>query len=678
MSDRVSSSTIQDIAAQYIAKGWQVVPLVPKDKAAYGDDWQKIVFKPEDFRDNDNIGIRSVGGIVDIDCDADEAVAAAAAFLPPTTACFGRGGQPRHWLYKSKFEKTQVYKDFGQADKKKQTLIEIRVNHQSMAPPSIHPNGETVEWVNGVMGEPSAIDPEPLQRLVQLASTCALLARYYNPPGDRHDWGLAISGTFRSIGLTEEETIKVFIKAAEIVGDTEIKDRIGTVRGTYNRGDDEPTKGSGALKDAMMKGKEFLASLRKIWGISGRSFIVDDKERIVRDSQENIARALEKLEITVSYDTFNQKPIVKYNGYHGPLEDRIRNRMWLDIDRTYHFRPSADFFDVVVQDLADKNRMHPVREYLKKLVWDGTPRIDTWLIRAGNAADTPFVRTVSAIVLIAAVRRVMHPGCKFDELLVLESGQGELKSSVLRALCPDEEWFSDDLPLNVDSKQIIERTTGKWIIEAQELSGMRKSQREHLKSMLSRMVDGPVRMAYDRLARTQPRQFIVIGTTNDHHYLTDPTGNRRFWPIRVKRFNLNLVFEERDQWWAEAAAREANGESIRLPQELWDHAAFQQERRRQVDPWEEKIEMNFDQDVCRVTTEDIWECLAMSVEKRTEIAQQRVTAIMQKLGFRRMTVQGKGGKKVKGWGRGNKKIGDLTPFYSATEEPPDPPQEDDM
>jgi predicted P-loop ATPase len=408
---------------------------------------------------------------------------------------------------------------------------------------------------------------------------------------------------------------------------------------------------------------------------------------IVANNQDNIARALERLEITLNYDSFSQKPIVKYNGYFGPLEDRIRNRMWLDIDRQFHFRPSPDYFDVVIQDIADKNRIHPVREYLKKLEWDGQPRIDTWLIRSGNAADSKFVRTVSALVLIAAVRRVMHPGCKFDEIMILESGQGELKSSVLRALCADDSWFSDDLPLNVDSKQIIERTTGKWIIEAQELSGMRKSQREHLKSVLSRQTDGPVRMAYDRLPREQPRQFIVIGTTNDHNYLTDPTGNRRIWPVRVERFNLNLVYEERDQWWAEAAAREAKGESIRLPQELWDHAAFQQERRRQPDAWEERIEMNFDEAVCRIAPEEIWECLAVPIERRNDQAQQRVYAIMQRLGFRRMTVQDKRGRKVKGWGRGNKRPGEISTFFSKEEtgepqeqeqEPEAPPQDDDM
>src|SRR5688500_19864162 len=119
---------------------------------------------------------------------------------------------------------------------------------------------------------------------------------------------------------------------------------------------------------------------------------------------------------------------------------------------------------------------------------------------------------------------------------------------------------------------------------------MRKSEREHLKSMLSRQVDGPVRLAYARLPMSQPRQFVIVGTTNDHHYLQDPTGNRRFWPVRVEKFNLDYIYKNRDQLRAEAVVREARGDSIRLPESLYGAAGIQQERRRTADPWEEILE----------------------------------------------------------------------------------------
>jgi hypothetical protein len=649
----VPENTVRDFAALYVSKGWQVVPLEPGSKAPAEDKWTKLIFKVEDFKPGDNIGLRSINGLVDVDCDAPEIEAVAEYFLPPTEAIFGRNGKARHWLYKSKFDKMVAYRDLAKtgAEAKQATLIELRVNHQSMAPPSIHPDGSPILWVKE--GEPSEEDPTHLIRALRLAATCGLLIRYYNNPGNRHDWGLSIAGFFKTMKITEGECIKIFEKAAGIIGDTEIKDRIGTVRGTYNRGDDEPTKGSGGLIDLMLKGKEFVASIQRIWGVAASSFITGKDEKILANSQDNIRRAVEKLGIKLHYNQFTKLPIVDYNGYKGPLEDTVRDRMWLTIDEQFHFRPSQDFFDIVIRDIAWRNPMHPVREYLQSLKWDGTERINTWLIRTAKAADSEYVKSVSSMVLIAAVRRVMQPGVKFDEMMVLESKQGELKSSVLRALCPDPEWFSDDLPLNVDSKQVIERTTGKWIIEAQELSGMRKSDREHLKSMVSRQIDGPVRMAYARMPVSQPRQFIIIGTTNDHKYLQDPTGARRFWPIRIEKFNLSMVIKERDQLWAEAVEREAKNESIRLPEHLWEHAGLQQERRRVEDPWEEPLTKLFgDREVIRIAPDEIWEALGKPIAHRDERDQARLIKIMQRFGFRSMIVADRKKVRVRGWAKG--------------------------
>jgi predicted P-loop ATPase len=169
---------------------------------------------------------------------------------------------------------------------------------------------------------------------------------------------------------------------------------------------------------------------------------------------------------------------------------------WLTLDEAFKFRPPIEFFQIVVSDLARRRSVHPVKDYLNSLAWDESPRIDRWLIEYAGAADTPYVRAVGVLFLIAAVRRVRFPGCKFDELPILESKQGTRKSQALRALCPNEDWFSDDLPLGVDAKQIIERTAGKWLIEASELQGYTNSEIERLKGMLSRQVDGPVRLAY--------------------------------------------------------------------------------------------------------------------------------------------------------------------------------------
>lgn len=394
------------------------------------------------------------------------------------------------------------------------------------------------------------------------------------------------------------------------------------------------------LRQKLRKAPDYAKEQR-----GGRLTFRRAKERVLPNDQYNVALALAVLGVELVFDSFAQKAFVLREGRLQPLDDAVTVPLWLEIDERFRFRPSREFFDAVLKTLALKNARHPVREYLDALRWDGTPRLDTWLVRYAGAADTGFVRAVGALVIIAAARRVREPGCKFDELLVLESPQGMLKSSALRLLCPNEEWFSDDLPLNVDAKQVIERTGGKWIIEASELQGNRASQAEHLKAMLSRQRDGPVRLAYERLACEKPRQFVIVGTTNARTgYLKDATGGRRFWPVTVTTFDLDALTRDRDQLWAEAAHREAAGESIRLSPDLYAEAGKQQDGRRLVDPWEEllceQVHLDVKNDdgtfaVKSVEAQDIWMALGVSADKRNNTHAARVAEVMQRFGFNR-------------------------------------------
>lgn len=217
---------------------------------------------------------------------------------------------------------------------------------------------------------------------------------------------------------------------------------------------------------------------------------------------------------------------------------------------------------------VNKQDVHEsVTDYLSSLVWDGTPRLDRWLIDCAGADDTPHVRKVSRWMLIAAVCRTRHPGCRLDQMLVLEGPQGCGKSSALRILAVRDDWFTDEFPL--DPRGLVETTAGKWIVVISELRSMSPSDASALKAYLSRQHD-TYRKAYDHKATQTPRQFVVIGTANATDCLHDPTNNRRFCPVSVRHFDLEKLRADRDQLWAEAAAAEALGESSHLdplPQE---------------------------------------------------------------------------------------------------------------
>lgn len=360
-----------------------------------------------------------------------------------------------------------------------------------------------------------------------------------------------------------------------------------------------------------------------------------DKDGKPYANQYNIRLALTKMGVRVRYDRFADRPaITGLDGFGPHMDDAALTRMRLRMDEEHNLRITKEFFCDVVEDAARRDSFHPVVDYLASLTWDGTPRLDGWMTSYLQADDSEYTRAVGTLMLVAAFRRVRQPGCKFDEMVVLESEQGKAKSSALAVLAVHEDWFNDDLPLNAEAKLVIERTQGRWIIEAGELSGMGKKGVEHLKAFLARRRDSS-RMAYGRLTRDAPRHFIVIGTTNDDTYLTDNTGNRRFWPVRVRDIDLEALTRTRDQLWAEAAARESAGASIRLDRALWLDAAVEQEGRRLVDPLVPVLADVFGGLNGKVRSKNLWDVIGTPIGLRTPELERRLGAAVRELGFER-------------------------------------------
>ena len=238
-------------------------------------------------------------------------------------------------------------------------------------------------------------------------------------------------------------------------------------------------------------------------------------------------------------------------------------------------------------------------------------------------------------MLIAGVRRVRQPGCKFDEMLVMEQPtQGTDKSTALSILAVHDDWFSDDIPLDASGKEVIEMIRGRWILEAAELSGMKKADVEHLKAMLSRRYDRG-RMAYGRLPIEAPRQCIIFGSTNKTEYLRDTTGNRRYWPVLIEAFDLVALRRDRDQLWAEAATREAKGESIRLARELWPEAAKEQKQRLADDPFVAVLDKYLGNLEGKIKAADVWEILGLHGAQLTQDAFARSAEAMKRIGWER-------------------------------------------
>ncbi len=229
--------------------------------------------------------------------------------------------------------------------------------------------------------------------------------------------------------------------------------------------------------------------------------------------------------------------------------DMLLVKRWM-ADTEFQIEPSKDAILEATAVVAHRKRIHPVREWLGGLKWDGTPRIDTWIkdYCQGRARE-PYLSEISRKFLLAMVKRVFEPGCQWDYVLVLEGTQGKYKSSAARALAGDK-WFMDNLP-DLKDKDSMLNLQGKWLIELGELANVKRTDFNQVKAYLVRRTD-TVRPHYGRLVSDVPRQSVFIGTVNEGQYLKDPTGNRRYWPVKVGLCDVKTLTAVRDQLFAEA------------------------------------------------------------------------------------------------------------------------------
>ena len=217
-----------------------------------------------------------------------------------------------------------------------------------------------------------------------------------------------------------------------------------------------------------------------------------------------------------------------------------------------------------------RHKLHPIRDYLNSLTWDGTPRLDTVIIDYLGVEDTTLHRAMTRKHFVAAVARVMNPGCKYDYCLIVAGAEGIGKSTLFSVM--GGEWFNDSL-VTMEGKSGMEQARGGWIIELSELGSIKRSDIEQVKAYISRQ-DDIYRPAYGTVTERHPRQCVFCGTTNETYFLKGCTGNRRFWVMsadadRRKHTDVKAdLTAERDQLWAEAVERWKEGETLYLPTDL--------------------------------------------------------------------------------------------------------------
>lgn len=318
--------------------------------------------------------------------------------------------------------------------------------------------------------------------------------------------------------------------------------------------------------------------------------------------------------------------------------DDVRAAIWLE--RAFFAQWSLENVRRAVAVAAEKSPIHPVREYLESVEWDGKPRLTMWLITYMGAEDTPYHRLIGRAWMIAAVARVYQPGCQVDTVLILEGAQGIGKSTALNIL--GSPWY-DDTAVDLSSKDIYLAMRGRWIIELGELDSLNRAEVSRAKQFFTVRQDS-YRPPYGRSVITVPRQCVFAGTVNQFAYLRDDE-NRRYWPVLCGSVASERLRRHRAQLWGEAVVQYRAGEPWWIESGL-DYVREAQDARQTADPWEDRIReylMGRPQASMRDLME---EALGLKADRQDRMAEMRISHILKKEGWRRVRV---GGRKDRQW-----------------------------
>lgn len=329
----------------------------------------------------------------------------------------------------------------------------------------------------------------------------------------------------------------------------------------------------------------------------------------------------------------------------GPLDDYSIAYIgqWLALRWQVRVGPMVAAGAAIVASKGKGRAVHPVREYLRGLQWDGVPRVEKWLQTYAGAKESTYVDAVGRMWMIAAVARVMQKMSICKTMLILEGKQDAGKSTLLRRLCPNPEWFSDtpvDLGGGKDKYQTLR---GKWIVEIPELDGFKGKDATRIKSFVSSPVDN-YRKSYGKTNEDVPRQCIFAGTTNEEHYFHDSTGNVRFWPLRAGEVDFAAIERDRDQLWAEALSMYLDGSQWHISDaRLATLAREEQAEREEEDVWGSRLDEwlrsplgGADAAAGITTSRVLADAIGMPAKDQGRSEQTRIGVLMKKFGFVRV------------------------------------------
>ena len=348
----------------------------------------------------------------------------------------------------------------------------------------------------------------------------------------------------------------------------------------------------------------------------------------------------------IRWDEFTETP-VRPDGATGkmtPVDDAYRALIKAEIELRfglYNISKFEDAFRIICA--SPERRYNPIKERIESIEYDGEEHISESFARILNVKPSPYASETARLLFAGGIRRLYEPGCKNDYVVTLVGAkQGEGKSTFLRWLALDDDWFGE--LKTFDGQKGAEAINGKWIVEISELVALKKSAMEEAKAFISQQRDH-YRRPYDRVTSDIKRKCVMVGTTNSAQFLTDMTGNRRFLPIEVGCAGAELfkreaeIKAEIEQCWAEAYHKRMTPFMLPAPRhELLERIELEQDAAMVDDPDLSLVQTFLEHKEATCVLEVYYDAFGRaSWERPNKADRNKIGAMLQRSGWRRTT-----------------------------------------
>ena len=391
--------------------------------------------------------------------------------------------------------------------------------------------------------------------------------------------------------------------------------------------------------------KQSFGSLASRWAAMGLSCASNGTPHANASNALHVLQQDPSLLGQVWYDTFLQRLQTNAAEPREWLdEDDIALMIYMQRDLAIH-KMSALTVRQAVNYVATHDKRNCLKDLLDSLPpWDKIGRCDAFFVDFFGADPGVYASAVGGNFWKSLVARALRPGCKFDNMVILEGEQGIRKSSACLAIVGA--GFFMEAHENVMSKDFYISMQGKWLVEVNEMDSFSRAETTKVKSVIS-CTNDRYRAPYERAARDHPRQNVFIGTTNRDDYNKDETGFRRGWPIRCTAIDVDLIKQNRTQLFAEAIARLKAGEKWWLMP--GEETRREQEARYAEDPWAEPVAHYLNGTRETTAADVLTNALGIAVGKQDKLQLGRAVAVMRTLGWRKANRARRHGEIVNLW-----------------------------